>query len=167
MLVLSRRLQEKIRIGDNVTITVLRMKGKSVRLGIEAPNHVSVLRGELAVDGTPRASVEEAITDNREVDVSLDSKRELSSVSGANPGETSTRITECCWQSDTPLDRSALPPGSAPFEPGAASGDGVLMMRVPPFSIGQVIAQLAQSAGPLRPMLDRREHAPRGKSSVE
>ena len=50
MLVLTRKQSEKIRIGDNITITVIRMKGKSVRLGIEAPNSVSVLRGELAFD---------------------------------------------------------------------------------------------------------------------
>ena len=37
MLVLTRKYQEKIRIGENITITVLRMKGKAVRLGIEAP----------------------------------------------------------------------------------------------------------------------------------
>jgi carbon storage regulator len=50
MLVLTRKQNEKIRIGDNITITVVRMKGKSVRLGIEAPNNVNVLRGELVFD---------------------------------------------------------------------------------------------------------------------
>lgn len=50
MLVLTRKQSEKIRIGNNITITVIRMKGKSVRLGIEAPNNISVLRGELAFD---------------------------------------------------------------------------------------------------------------------
>lgn len=50
MLVLTRKQSEKIRIGENITITVIRMKGKSVRLGIQAPNNVSVLRGELAFD---------------------------------------------------------------------------------------------------------------------
>lgn len=50
MLVLTRKQSEKIRIGNNITITVIRMKGKSVRLGIEAPNSISVLRGELAFD---------------------------------------------------------------------------------------------------------------------
>ena len=50
MLVLTRKQNEKIRIGDNITITVVRMKGKSVRLGIEAPNQVNVLRGELIFD---------------------------------------------------------------------------------------------------------------------
>jgi carbon storage regulator len=47
MLVLTRKYQEKIRIGDNITITVLRTKGKAVRLGIEAPTNVPVVRGEL------------------------------------------------------------------------------------------------------------------------
>ena len=47
MLVLTRKKQETIRIGDNITVTVLRIKGKSVRLGIEAPLQQSVLRGEL------------------------------------------------------------------------------------------------------------------------
>jgi carbon storage regulator CsrA len=47
MLVLTRKQQEKICIGDGITITVLKMKGKSVRLGIDAPAEVKVIRGEL------------------------------------------------------------------------------------------------------------------------
>ncbi|HZL87301.1 MAG TPA: carbon storage regulator [Pirellulaceae bacterium] len=47
MLVLTRKLQEQIRIGDNVTITVLRVKGHAVRIGIQAPRDVRVVRGEL------------------------------------------------------------------------------------------------------------------------
>ena len=50
MLVLTRKQNDKIQIGDNITITVLRMKGKSVRLGIEAPANVNVMRGELVFD---------------------------------------------------------------------------------------------------------------------
>jgi hypothetical protein len=41
MLVLTRKQQEKIRIGDDIVVTVLRMKGKSVRLGIEAPGDIA------------------------------------------------------------------------------------------------------------------------------
>ncbi|MCC7476006.1 MAG: carbon storage regulator [Pirellulales bacterium] len=52
MLVLSRKYQEKIHIGDNITITVLRMKGKAIRLGIEAPSEVPVVRGELAAQAS-------------------------------------------------------------------------------------------------------------------
>ena len=47
MLVLTRKLQEKIQIADSITITVLRVKGNSVRLGIEAPRSVRVVRSEL------------------------------------------------------------------------------------------------------------------------
>ena len=50
MLVLTRKQNEKIRIGDSITITVLRMKGKAVRLGIEAPQELNVIRGELCFD---------------------------------------------------------------------------------------------------------------------
>lgn len=57
MLVLTRKYQEKIRIGNNITITVLRMKGKAVRLGIEAPSNVPVIRGELAFTGEGEASL--------------------------------------------------------------------------------------------------------------
>jgi carbon storage regulator len=49
MLVLTRKQGEQIRIGDDVVVTVVRTKGKAVRLGIQAPAHVPVLRGEIAV----------------------------------------------------------------------------------------------------------------------
>ena len=48
MLILSRKPEESIVIGDAVRITVLGMKGGEVRLGIDAPNSVKILRGELA-----------------------------------------------------------------------------------------------------------------------
>jgi carbon storage regulator CsrA len=48
MLVLTRKLQEKIYIGDNVTITIVRIQGSTVRVGIEAPDDVRVMRGEIA-----------------------------------------------------------------------------------------------------------------------
>jgi carbon storage regulator CsrA len=47
MLVLTRKHQEQIRIGDNVTLTILRVKGNTVKVGIEAPRDVRVVRGEL------------------------------------------------------------------------------------------------------------------------
>ncbi|MEX2170353.1 MAG: carbon storage regulator [Pirellulales bacterium] len=56
MLVLTRKQQEKIQIGNGITITVLKLKGKSVRLGIEAPTEVPVLRGELLFDSERQSS---------------------------------------------------------------------------------------------------------------
>jgi carbon storage regulator CsrA len=47
MLVLTRKKEEKLQIGQEITITVLRIKGNSVQLGIEAPRNVRVMRQEL------------------------------------------------------------------------------------------------------------------------
>ncbi|MDA1169399.1 MAG: carbon storage regulator CsrA [bacterium] len=47
MLVLSRKRDEKIVIGDSITITVIEIRGDKVRLGIEAPRHVAVHRQEV------------------------------------------------------------------------------------------------------------------------
>ena len=47
MLVLSRKVNESIVIGDNVTIVVIEVRGDRVRLGIEAPSEVSVHRKEV------------------------------------------------------------------------------------------------------------------------
>ena len=47
MLVLTRKLGENIRIGDNVKITVLEVRGAQVKLGIEAPPEVIVHREEI------------------------------------------------------------------------------------------------------------------------
>ena len=47
MLILTRRVGETLMIGDEVTVTVLGVKGNQVRIGIEAPSHVKVYREEL------------------------------------------------------------------------------------------------------------------------
>ena len=47
MLILTRRIGEIIRIGDDVTVTVLGIKGNQVRLGVEAPRDVEVHREEI------------------------------------------------------------------------------------------------------------------------
>ncbi len=58
MLVLSRKVGERIRVGDHVTITVVRIQGGAVRVGVEAPHDMVVVRGELTsrvevVEGNP------------------------------------------------------------------------------------------------------------------
>lgn len=50
VLVLTRRTNEKIRIGDNVILTILEVRGDQVRLGIEAPRSVGVHREEVWVE---------------------------------------------------------------------------------------------------------------------
>ena len=51
MLVLTRKLQQQIKIGEQVTVTILRVKGNTVRVGITAPREVRVIRGELPKAG--------------------------------------------------------------------------------------------------------------------
>ena len=58
MLVLSRRERERIKLGDSIIVTVVRVAGDKVRLGIEAPPEVLVLRDELQ----PHAVDESAAT---------------------------------------------------------------------------------------------------------
>jgi carbon storage regulator CsrA len=65
MLVLSRKLNERIHIGDNVTVTILRVKGNAVRIGVEAPRNVRVVRGEL-----PPKSGDRPAASNRRDDAS-------------------------------------------------------------------------------------------------
>jgi carbon storage regulator len=56
MLVLSRKESERIRLGDSIVVTVVRVSGDKVRLGIEAPPDVLVLRDELQPHKTPEMS---------------------------------------------------------------------------------------------------------------
>jgi carbon storage regulator len=58
MLVLSRKIGERLVIGDNITVVVSRVAGNRVMLGIEAPSDVRIIRAELkSFDGEPHAAV--------------------------------------------------------------------------------------------------------------
>jgi carbon storage regulator len=60
MLVLSRREGERIHIGDSIVVTVVRAGGDKVRIGIEAPENVLILRGELEVYDEERRGLSQA-----------------------------------------------------------------------------------------------------------
>ncbi|TWT95103.1 carbon storage regulator CsrA [Neorhodopirellula pilleata] len=47
MLVLTRKIDEQIKIGDDITITIIKLRNNQIRIGIDAPRDVRVLRGEL------------------------------------------------------------------------------------------------------------------------
>ncbi len=55
MLVLSRKPGERILIGENVTVTIVRIGPNNVRLGIEAPRELNIVREELCIPLTDGA----------------------------------------------------------------------------------------------------------------
>jgi carbon storage regulator len=61
MLILTRHASEAITIGDEVTVVVLEIKGRSVRLGVRAPKEVTVYREEIY----ERIKLENAERDDR------------------------------------------------------------------------------------------------------
>ncbi len=54
MLVLSRRESQRIKLGDSIVVTVVRLGGDRVRLGIDAPRNVVILREELDLEKPPQ-----------------------------------------------------------------------------------------------------------------
>ena len=55
MLVLSRKPGERILIGNDVKVTVIRIGPNSVRIGIDAPGHLNIVREELCLDAEQAA----------------------------------------------------------------------------------------------------------------
>ena len=71
MLVLSRKVGEKIRIGRDITVVVLQVRGHQVNIGIDAPDHVDILRKELedplagpSIIGNRRCKVTQQVVGN-------------------------------------------------------------------------------------------------------
>jgi carbon storage regulator len=59
MLILSRKIDEKIKIGDEITITIIDVHGDQVKIGVEAPKNVKVFRQEVfdAIQSENKAAV--------------------------------------------------------------------------------------------------------------
>ena len=138
MLVLTRKHQEKIRIGEHITITVLKMKGKSVRLGIEAPTEVPVIRGELSFEG--RTVEWEGVPNGSEPKVPR----------SVSPETSHTDRVQAHWPAKVDsVVATTRPPGNAPAR--------VSLQRVSREQVSQVLPNLLDNgSGPLRAMLDRR-----------
>ena len=67
MLVLSRRVGERLMIGDDVVVTVLEVRSDGVRLGIDAPRSVAVNRAEV-IEAVKQSNQEAATADDAAVD---------------------------------------------------------------------------------------------------
>ena len=65
MLILTRRVGESVKINEDITVTVLGIKGNQVRIGVDAPRHVSVHREEIYQRIKTEEIEEEEATPNR------------------------------------------------------------------------------------------------------
>jgi carbon storage regulator len=65
MLVLSRKLGEKIVIGDNILVTVVKIDRNQIRIGIEAPPEVPVYREEIAPQRVAKRPLANAVAFSR------------------------------------------------------------------------------------------------------
>ena len=64
MLVLTRKPSEQILVGDNIVITIVKVDGNKVRIGIEAPSDVTITRKELENRPVAAAAAQTEITGN-------------------------------------------------------------------------------------------------------
>lgn len=138
MLVLTRKHQEKIRIGEDIVITILRTKGKAVRLGIEAPSTVPVIRGELAFE-----TVEQTISD---------APTKMPVCNGESEPKMSTRrirVPDARSNTNWPSEANSTRP--------SRSGDTqVSLRRVPREKLAEVLPRLKSDANVLRSLLNQR-----------
>lgn len=72
MLVLTRKFNEKIHIGDNIVITILESRGDGIKIGIEAPRGIKIQRGEIL-----QAVIEANLSASGSSDGAEDQLREL------------------------------------------------------------------------------------------
>ncbi|MDE6245772.1 MAG: carbon storage regulator CsrA [Treponemataceae bacterium] len=49
MLILSRKTDQQIKIGEDITLTIIEIRGEQVKIGVEAPKHIKVFRKEVFV----------------------------------------------------------------------------------------------------------------------
>jgi carbon storage regulator len=58
MLILTRRPTQTVTIGNDVTVTVLEIRGRHVRIGVSAPRDIAVLREEIVEKARPRRALD-------------------------------------------------------------------------------------------------------------
>lgn len=99
---LDRKLGERVRIGNEVVVTVVEINGSRVRLGVTAPKHVRVLRGEQATEpvgripafGTHKSRLEELGRAEREFSRIVDAVVSLLSAAGSEASKLQQPLAE-------------------------------------------------------------------------
>lgn len=116
MLVLSRKTEQRIRIGDEIEVIVLAIEGDHVKIGIQAPRHITVLRYELVQDVTDENRRAASAAANSATQLSAGSIAEIGSLFRGigRPGPTPT------GQNTT----ASSPTGAIPSRPAIRGGYG-------------------------------------------
>jgi carbon storage regulator CsrA len=138
MLVLTRKTQQQIQIGNNITITIVRVTGQSVRVGIEAPQEVRVIRGELS--DKPAKASQPASTDSSASDASAPKahaaplaarcrSRMLASTPASGPSEAHAEPVACSEDRRRVPGASFAPLIRRPQRLGPASLSSMCRMR--------------------------------------
>ena len=76
MLILSRKINEKIMIGDDISVSIIEIRGDQVRIGVDAPKTVKVFRQEVfdAIKAENKAAAQSAVELPA---LNIDAKREV------------------------------------------------------------------------------------------
>jgi carbon storage regulator len=77
MLVLNRGVDEKINIGDSIVVTILGIDGDRVKIGIQAPQDVKILRGEIYLAVKDQIKIQEDMAQNSKENEAFDALRKI------------------------------------------------------------------------------------------
>lgn len=118
MLVLTRKTQQQIQIGDDIVVTILQVKGNQVRVGIEAPRRTRIVRSEIR-DVPPKDRAEEGLTLRRALaraavrsSLPATEANEQSAESFSSPEQRDATSVDTRDQWLTPLGRHRAPSAS-------------------------------------------------------
>ena len=120
MLVLTRKLQQQIKIGEQITVTILRVKGSTVRVGVQAPREVRVVRGELPKEQPAATATTEENTVEESTVIEFRVPVEAIAESGAG-NETESKDEAAAPAAHLPLRRIRNRFGDGPLKQVLAS----------------------------------------------
>jgi carbon storage regulator CsrA len=116
MLVLTRKLQQQIKIGEQITVTILKVKGNTVRVGISAPREVRVVRGELPKEAAATETIEVEGTVVEETAITIGEQSDETVEAAAEEGAAACTTGAPQATAHLPLRRIRKRFGAAPLK---------------------------------------------------